>query len=361
MRKQITKTLTSALRILTLSIAALIVAMPARAAEEEQPVDVKEAVLGHMSDAYDWHITTWAGHHISIPLPVIVKSQKDGNWHFFSSSRFGHDGKEVYEGFYIDETRQGKVYEQGFDERPWDLSITKDVVQIWINVAILLVVFLCCARWYKKRNVQDGAPGGFVGMMEVLVLAINDDVIKASIGEKHYRRYAPYLLTVFFFLLVTNLMGLVPIFPGGANVTGNITITFLFATITFLFINVFGNREYWKEIFWPDVPTWMKCPVPLMPVIELFGIFTKPFALMVRLFANMLAGHAIILSLTCIIFITFQVNALVGTSLSAVSFVMILFMDLLELLVAFIQAYVFTMLSAVFIGMSLPEHAHHKE
>lgn len=326
------------------------------AAEDKEMVDVKEVVLGHMSDAYDWHITTWGGHHISIPLPVIVRSQKDGAWHMFSSARFGHHGDEVYEGFYIDPNRQGKVYEQGFDERPWDLSITKDVVQIWINILILLAVFLGCARWYKKRKPQDGAPGGFVGMMEVLVLAINDDVIKASIGEKHYRRYAPYLLTVFFFLLVTNLMGLVPIFPGGANVTGNITITFLFATITFLFINVFGNREYWKEIFWPDVPVWMKCPAPIMPVIELFGIFTKPFALMVRLFANMLAGHAIILSLTCIIFITFQVNALVGTSLSAVSFVMILFMDLLELLVAFIQAYVFTMLSAVFIGMSLPEH-----
>ena len=339
----------------------LAAATPANATEGEESIDVKEAVLGHMSDAYDWHITTWDGHHVSIPLLVIVRSQKDGSWHFFSSSRFGHDGKEIHEGFYIDESRQGKIYEQGFDERPWDLSITKDVMQIWINILILFVVFLSCARWYKKRKVQDGAPGGFVGMMEALILAINDDVIKASIGEKHYRRYAPYLLTVFFFLLVTNLMGLIPIFPGGANVTGNITITFLFATITFLFINIFGNREYWKEIFWPDVPTWMKCPVPLMPVIELFGIFTKPFALMVRLFANMLAGHAIILSLTCIIFITFQVNALVGTSLSAVSFVMILFMDLLELLVAFIQAYVFTMLSAVFIGMSLPEHAHHKD
>ncbi|MBP3227298.1 MAG: F0F1 ATP synthase subunit A [Bacteroidaceae bacterium] len=339
-----------------LAVALLFAATPLRAAEEKAEIDVKEAVLGHMSDAYDWHITTWNGHHVSIPLPVIVRSQRDGRWHVFSSARFGHDGKETYEGFYIDEERQGKVYERGYDARPWDISITKDVVQIWINIVILLVVFLTCARWYRKRNVQDAAPGGFVGMMEVLVVAINDDLIKASIGEKHYRRYAPYLLTVFFFLLVTNLMGLIPIFPGGANVTGNITITFLFATITFLFINLLGNREYWKEIFWPDVPTWMKCPVPLMPVIELFGIFTKPFALMVRLFANMLAGHAIILSLTCVIFITWQVNALVGTSLSAVSFLMILFMDLLELLVAFIQAYVFTMLSAVFIGMSLPEH-----
>ncbi|MBR1838521.1 MAG: F0F1 ATP synthase subunit A [Bacteroidaceae bacterium] len=359
MRKYILHNKRICLGIMLLGLLFL-VAAPTYAAEEKEPIDVKEAVLGHMSDAYDWHITTWNGHHVSIPLPVIVKSQRDGKWYTFCSSRFGHDGKEVYQGFYIDPERQGKIYEEGFETRPWDISITKDVVQIWINIFILLAIFITCARWYKKRKPQDGAPGGFVGMIEVLVMSINDDLIKASIGEKHYRRYAPYLLTVFFFILVTNLMGLIPIFPGGANVTGNITITFLFATITFLFINIFGNREYWKEIFWPDVPVWMKCPVPLMPVIELFGIFTKPFALMVRLFANMLAGHAIILSLTCVIFITFQVNALVGTSLSAVSFVMILFMDLLELLVAFIQAYVFTMLSAVFIGMSLPEH-HHKD
>lgn len=187
-------------------------------------------------------------------------------------------------------------------------------------------------------------------------MSINNDVIKASIGEKNYRPFAPYLLTVFFFILVTNLMGLLPIFPGGANVTGNITITFVLAFLTFLITNFSGNREYWKEIFWPEVPVWMKCPVPLMPVIELSGIFTKPFSLMIRLFANMLAGHAIILSITCVIFVTYQVNAWVGTSLSAFSLVLILFMNCLELLVAFIQAYIFTMLSSVFIGLAHPEH-----
>ena len=325
--------------------------------KKESNVDVKEIVLGHMSDAYEWHITTWGGHHISIPLPVIVKSH-NGGWHIFSSSRFHESENHHYMGFYVDSKRQGKIYEEGFDDRPWDFSITKDVVQIWINVLILLLIFIPCARWYKKHRIEDGAPKGMVGMMEVLVMSINDDVIKASIGEKHYRKYSPYLLTVFFFLLVTNLMGLLPIFPGGANVTGNITITFILALLTFLITNIFGNREYWKEIFWPDVPVWMKCPVPLMPVIELFGIFTKPFALMVRLFANMLGGHAVILSLTAVIFITFEINAIVGTSLSLVSVLMMIFMNALELLVAFIQAYVFTMLSAVFIGMAHPEHEH---
>ena len=328
--------------------------------KKESNVDVKEIVLGHMSDAYEWHITTWGGHHISIPLPVIVKSH-NGGWHIFSSSRFHESENHHYMGFYVDSKRQGKIYEEGFDDRPWDFSITKDVVQIWINVLILLLIFIPCARWYKKHRIEDGAPKGMVGMMEVLVMSINDDVIKASIGEKHYRKYSPYLLTVFFFLLVTNLMGLLPIFPGGANVTGNITITFILALLTFLITNIFGNREYWKEIFWPEVPTWLKCPVPLMPVIELFGVFIKPIVLMVRLFANMLAGHAIAISLSCMIFIMFALGGwmgnLLGGIITPVSVAMSIFMMFLELLVCYIQAMVFTLLSAIYINMS---HATHE-
>lgn len=338
---------------LLVGILILTFSMTSCAVDKDNPIDIKEAVLGHMSDTYDWHITTWGGHHISFPLPVIVKHH-EGNWEVFSSEKLEHGA--TYNGFYIDHERQGKIFEQGFDDRPWDFSITKNVVQIWINVFILLLVFISCARWYKKHDLRQGAPKGFVGVIEVLVMSINNDVIKASIGEQNYRPFAPYLLTVFFFILVTNLMGLLPIFPGGANVTGNITITFVLAFLTFLITNFSGNREYWKEIFWPEVPVWMKCPVPLMPVIELSGIFTKPFSLMIRLFANMLAGHAIILSITCVIFVTYQVNAWVGTSLSAFSLVLILFMNCLELLVAFIQAYIFTMLSSVFIGLAHPEH-----
>lgn len=327
-------------------------------AHAEEKVDVKEVVLGHMSDTYEWHITTFGHKHVSFPLPVIVKSQRDGQWHVFSSARFEEAAGGVYEGFYIDAARQGKIYEKGYDERPWDFSITKNVVQIWINVLILLLIFIPCARWYKRHEVTKEAPKGFVGCIEVLVSAINDDVIKTGIGEKNYRPYSPFLLTMFFFILVTNLMGLIPFFLGGANVTGNITITFLLAFLTFIAINVFGNKEYWKEVFWPDVPVWMKCPVPLMPVIEFFSLFTKPFALMVRLFANMLAGHAIILSLTCVIFITFQVNLYVGSAISVFSGLLMIFMNALELLVAFIQAYVFTMLSAIFIGLAHPHYEH---
>lgn len=341
--------------------ASLIVTLPAKATEAEKPsVDVKEIVLGHMSDAYEWHITTINGHHISIPLPVIVKGETSG-WHVFSSARFHESPNGTYEGFYLNEEQNGKIFEHlsnGEDVRPLDLSITKDVVQIWIVVILMAAIFIGSARWYKDKKPGDKAPKGFVGLVEMFVMSINDDLIRPSVGEKHYRKYAPFLLTAFFFIFITNLLGLLPIFPGGANITGNINITFILAVFTMLLVNLFGNKEYWKETLWPPVPTWLKCPVPMMPVIELFGIFTKPFALMVRLFANMMGGHAIILSLTCIIFITCQLGAVIGTPLTIVSFIMMIFMNCLELLVAFIQAYVFTMLSAVFIGLAHPEPEH---
>jgi len=334
-------------------------------ANEGEGVDVKEIVLGHMADAYEWHITTIGGKHISIPLPVIVRSEVTGELHAFSSSHIveaAHEGKD-YNGFFLNEEKNGKIYERmpdGSTVRPWDISITKSVLQIWIVVAIMLAVFLGCARWYKRHDAMKDAPKGFVGAVEMLVMTIHDDLIKDSIGEKHYKPYAPYLLTAFFFILITNLLGLLPIFPGGANVTGNINITFFLALCTMLAINLFGNKEYWKEIFWPDVPAFLKAyPVAIMPVIEVFGIITKPFALMVRLFANMMAGHAIILSFTAIIFIGWSLNAALGSGLTLLSFVMMLFMNCLEFLVAFIQAYVFTMLSAVFIGLAHPEHEHH--
>ncbi len=343
---------------LLLLLSAFAAARPAMA--EEDGVDVKEIVLGHMSDAYDWHITTWRGHHISIPLPVIVRGE-DGTWHVFSSARFHESADGTYEGFYLNEEANGKIYERTADGRsvkPYDFSITKDVVQIWIVVALMAFIFIGSARWYKGRKAGDEAPKGGVGLVEMFVMYINDDVIRPSIGEKHYRPYAPYLLTAFFFIFITNLLGLLPIFPGGANITGNINITFFLAVCTMLLVNLFGNREYWKEIFWPPVPTWLKVPAPIMPIVELFGIFTKPFALMVRLFANMMGGHAIILSLTCVIFITCRLGAVIGAPLSIVSFLLMIFMNCLELLVAFIQAYVFTMLSAVFIGLAHPEHEH---
>ena len=323
------------------------------AAHEGEELDIPEIVLEHLADAYEWHIASYQGKHLSIPLPVIIRSKNTGQWHFCTAHN-------LPDGFFLSEEHHGKIYERladGSEVRPLDFSITKAVLQIWIVVAILIIVFLSCARWYKKRDAKSDAPKGFVGMMEMLVTYLNDDLIKPSIGEKHYKQYAPYLLTVFFFILTCNLIGLIPIFPAGANVTGNINITFFLALCTMLAINIFANKEYWKEIFWPDVPLFLKAyPAPVMPVIELFGVFTKPFALMIRLFANMMAGHAVILSFTCVIFLGWSMGVGFGLGLNAFSIIMLLFMNLLEVLVAFVQAYVFTMLSAVFIGLAHKEH-----
>ena len=325
--------------------------------KNEKEIDVKEIVMGHLSDAYEWHITTWNDKHVTIPLPVILYSEYSG-WHIFSSSVFHEATDGSHEGFYID-SKTSKIVERvsGIKQgiRPWDFSITKDVLQIWFVVFIMLGIFIHAARWYKRHQEFDEAPKGFVGFVEMFVMMVNDDIIRPCIGDKHYKPYAPFLMTVFFFIFISNLMGLIPIFPGGANVTGHIVVTFFLALCTFLLVNLFGNKEYWKDIFWPEVPTWLKVPVPLMPVIEFFGILTKPFALMVRLFANMMGGHAIILSLVCVIFITCNVGMAIGAPLTIFSFALMLFMNCLELLVAFIQAYVFTMLSAIFIGLAHPE------
>ena len=313
----------------------------ANAESTESDVDVNELVFGHIGDAYEWHIATFGKTIVSIPLPVIVHSST--GWHVFSSSHLEEGAS--YEGLYIAHggTYDGKIVEKnaaGEEIRPLDISITKNVLGLFINSAILLIVMMSCVRWYKKHSIEDGAPKGGVGMIEATVMSIYNDVIKACVGED-YKRYAPFLLTAFFFVLTNNLMGLIPIFPGGANVTGNIAIT----------------KAYWKDIFWPQVPMWLKVPVPMMPVIEFFGIFTKPFALMIRLFANIMAGHAAILSLVAIIFITVKAGAVINGSMTVVAVAFGIFMEALEILVAFIQAYVFTMLSAVFIGLSrVKEH-----
>lgn len=337
--------------LLLIILALLPLQLSAADGEQGSEIDIPEIVLEHLSDAYEWHIASYKGKSLHIPLPIILRSSATGEWTFCTA-------ETLPEPFYFDAEHHGKIYEKMADSttvRPIDLSITKSVAQIWIVVIILISVFLSCAKWYKKRDEKSEAPKGFVGMMEMFVMYINDDIIKSSIGEKHYRRFAPYLLTVFFFILTCNLVGLIPVFPGGGNVTGNINITFFLAVCTMLAINIFGNKAYWKDIFWPHVPVFLKAPVPLMPVIELFGVFTKPFALMIRLFANMMAGHAIVLSFTCVIFLGWTMGVGLGLGLNAFGIIMLLFMNALEILVAFVQAYVFTLLSAVFIGLAHQE------
>jgi len=346
------------LRLFVLLLFACFVHTAVAADTPEDEVKPKEIIFEHLQDAYWWHITTINDRSITLYLPVIVFSPSQG-FHVFSSSRIAH-GK-TFKGFYISDSAKyaGKIVHidaAGHEVRPFDISLTKTTISLIINSIIVIVLFLSLARRYKKRP-KYAVPDGFAGVMEMVVLFIEDDVIRKSIG-KDYARYSPYLLTAFFFILINNLMGMIPLIPGGANVTGNIAITGVLAFCTFAAVNLFGNKTYWKDIFWPDVPILLKAPIPLMPFIEFFGIFTKPFALAIRLFANMTAGHTVIIALTCLIFITVKMGVTVNVGMSVLAVLFILFINVLELLVAFLQAYVFTLLSAVFIGLSRMEHKH---
>ncbi len=313
-------------------------------------------IMDHIADSYEWHITTIGEKHVSIPLPVILYSEEKG-FDVFLSSKF-HHGHDAYKGYEIahEGDLKGKiVYQNDGGEwvRPWDISITKNVTALLISMLILLWVFISVANAYKRRPGQ--APTGLQNMLEPLILFIRDDVAKSSIGEKKYERFMPYLLTIFFVIFLNNLMGLIPFFPGGANVTGNIAVTLIFALITFVITSLNGNRNYWGHIFWPPVPHALK---PLMIPIEIIGVFIKPFVLMVRLFANITAGHIIMLGFFSLIFIFGAMSPAAGYGVSVVTILFTVFMSFLELLVAFIQAYVFTFLSALYIGMAV-EEAHH--
>jgi len=338
--------------------------------EEKEGISLKEILFGHVQDSYNWHLFDVGEHPVVIDLPMIFYSQQSG-FHVLCSSQFEHHPnaeqlREGPEGFAIQGTAEekGKIVEKVNGEwQPvcFDISITKQVCVVFIDALILLLCILIPARWCKKHKIDDEAPKGFTGLMHMFIMSVYDDLIKSTLGEKA-DKYAPFLLTCFFFIFFSNLMGVMPFPPGGGNITGNIAVTGMLALCTFLVTNVTGNKHYWMEVFWPEVPTWLKCPVPLMPLIELFGVFIKPIVLCVRLFANMLAGHAIAISLTCMIFIMFALGGFMGNLLGGVitpvSVLMSIFMMLLELLVCYIQAMVFTLLSAIYIQMS---HATHHE
>ena len=324
--------------------------------EQSSEIDVGEILFGHIGDSYGWHITDWKGKHVTIPLPCIVHSST--GWHFFMSSKIEH-GHE-HEGLFIAEEGryEDKIVERGADGelvRPLDISITKNVASLMFAAVLLISLVLATTRWYRRHDASEEAPQGFAGLMEMMIMMVNDDIIRPSVGEKHYRKYSPYLLTAFFFIFVCNLMGLIPFFPGGANVTGNIAVTMMMALFTFIAINVFADKHYWKEILWPDVPMFLKFPIPIMQTIELFGVISKPFSLMVRLFANIMAGHMMVLGLVSVIFVTVKLGPVINGSMTVIAMLFGLVINCLELLVAFIQAYVFTMLSAVFIGMAHQE------
>jgi F-type H+-transporting ATPase subunit a len=336
----------------------------------ENEFNVNEMIMHHVKDAHEWHL--WGGEHdgVSIYLPVIlydngikifnskdfyhgdivIKAEKTGeNLHYFKGVRSAKGYALFHEKIYA--ISQGELhFKDGHphNSMPLDLSITKNVLSLFMGFLIIIAFMFTVARFYKKNGAV--APKGIAKFLEPLILLVQDDIAKANIGEHKYKKYVPYLLTAFFFILLNNLLGMIPILPGGANLTGNISVTFFLAMCTLLLTVFSGNKHYWRHIFaTPGVPI----PILIIMVpIEIVGIFTKPIALMIRLFANITAGHIIILALISLIFINKSI------AWSALSVPMALFISILELLVAFLQAYLFTMLSALFIGAAVEEPHH---
>jgi F-type H+-transporting ATPase subunit a len=321
----------------------------------EEAFDASTFIMEHIADSHEWHLLTMKdGESLAIYLPVILYSKEKG-FDLFSSRQLKHGN--VYKGYKLEEEGdlKGRIVsvnaEGTADEAnlPLDLSITKTVVGLFGAATIGLILFLSLARSYKRTGISH--PRGIQSFLEPIILFVRDDIAISNIGRHKYEKYMPYLLTVFFFILINNLMGLVPFPPPfGANVTGNIAVTFVLAIFTFLITQFSGNKNYWRHTFaTPGVPIWL---LPVMIPVEIIGIFSKPFALMIRLFANITAGHIIVLSLVCLIFIFKSLGV------APVSILFVIFMDCLELLVAFLQAYVFTLLSALFISLAVAEEHH---
>lgn len=319
-----------------------------KAKTEHEAFDPGKAILEHIADSHSWTI----GGHTSISLPIILFTDKGTE--NFSSTVFNH-GESVYQGkHYTYKLIEDKIkvvdtngeVDKAASHRIYDFSITKNVIALWISVLLLIIIFISIANSYKKR--VNAAPKGLQSFLEPVIIFVRDEIARPNIGYK-YQKYMPLLLTIFFFIWINNMLGLVPLFPGGANVTGNILFTFVLAFFVLLIVNLSANKYYWKHIFMPDVPWWL---YPIMWPVELIGVISRPFALMIRLYANISAGHIIVLSLISMIFIFKSI------AFAPVSIAFVLFMDVLELLVAFLQAFIFTILTALFIGTAIEEHHH---
>ena len=329
--------------------------------------NANEVIFGHVLDAHEFHFLSYKDgdgkeHAAVIPLPVIVYSSQNG-LSFFMSSKF-HHGEEDYKGYSIltdekihelklDPKKYGAgqivaVNENGGinkDVKVYDFSLTRNVVQMILALTLLVWIMVSIAKKYKNGEGVTSAPKGTQSLMEPVINFVKDEVAKPNLGHK-YQKYLLYLLTVFFFILINNLVGLI---PGTANVTGNIAFTFVLAVISFIVILASSNKHYWGHIFNPPVPGGVK---PILVLVEFLGIFTKPFALMIRLFANMLAGHIIIICLVSLIFIFGALSKSIGWGFSPLSIAFVIFIYFIEILVAFLQAYIFTNLTAVFVGQA---------
>jgi F-type H+-transporting ATPase subunit a len=308
--------------------------------EPAEKFNASEVILHHVMDDHIWHL--WDGHYGTIYLPVIVYSSERG-LDIFSSANFYNEHHQVveYNGYKLEHNH---IYLADTNKAVLDLSITKNVAMLLINALILVLVFRAVANGYKRNSGR--APSGVQSFIEPIIVFIRDEVVKPNIGPR-YEKFLPYMLTLFFFILFGNLLGLL---PGAGNLTGNIAVTFTLAILTFLITNFSANKDYWAHIFWtPGVPLPLR--LIILPV-EIVGIFTKPLSLMIRLFVAITAGHIVLLSLICLAFIFRSYWVGVGST------AMVLFISLIELLVAGIQAYVFTLFSSLYIGMAIAEHGH---
>ncbi len=321
---------------------------------ESEKFNAGKMILEHVADNHQWHLFG----HTSISLPVILKTAK--GIEIFSSAHFGHEGNEVYIGKkYNYALRAGSIAivgEDGLEDEAatkglWDFSITKNVMAMLLSMLLMLWMFITVAKSYTANKGK--APKGLQSFIEPLIIFVRDDIAKPSIGAKRYKRFMPFLLSVFFFIWINNLLGMVPFFPGGVNVTGSISIAMALALFTLCFTFFVANKHYWLHVFaMPGVP---KAVLLILTPIEILGLFLRPFVLMIRLFANISAGHIISLAFFSLIFIFGEMHAGLGVGVSALSLVFTVFMGALELLVAFLQAYVFTLLSAIYFGAAIDE------
>ncbi len=327
-------------RALVIAIILILTPMTSSAAGgSEGEFNPADLIMHHVTDAHEWHLFDIGETAVTIPLPVILYSPEQG-LEVFMSSQF-HHGEVSYRGYYLDESGHIKS-EDGHEF--YDLSITKNVAALFMGAILMLILFIGVARSYQRN--PSGTPRGLQSWIEPLVIYIKDEIVKPSIGPK-YQRYLPYMLTLFFFIWFGNLLGLL---PGAANLTGNIAVTLVLAAITLVLTLFSANRHYWAHIFNPPgVPLVLK---PIIVPIEILGIFTKPFSLMLRLFVAITAGHIVILSLIGLAFIFHSAIVGLGSSL------IVLFINLIELLVATIQAYVFTLFSSMYIGMAVADGHH---
>ena len=323
-------------------------------AQDDSKFNPGEMIMHHIIDSHDWHLFDWKGHAVSIPLPIIIYHE-DRGLAVFLSSRFNH-GYDTYMGYKLDHGSIICVNNNGTKNivetsKIWDFSITKNTFSLFLSIIVLLIVFIKTAHVYKTKN--SNTPKGLRGFLEIMIIFVRDDIAKSAIGEKHYQKYMPFLLTVFFFIWLNNLLGLVPLFPGGANLTGNIAVPMVLASMVFIITTLSGKKTYWEHIFaMPGVP---KPVLLILTPVEIIGMLLKPFVLMIRLFANITAGHIIILSFFSLIFIFGEINPVAGYGASILSVSFVIFMSFLELLVAFLQAYVFTLLAAIYFGTAVEE------